>query len=402
MKKTGMRIFAYVAIALMLGSIVPLLAMAETDSLQDRIKDRDRINATTNVSGEKIATQIKQAMSTQERYGEATANFLSIKANNSALNTEEAIEATREYLNSTIDMMTESLDNEEYIEMLNAEKEDVAAAGTREEFAECANDIREIWREARQEKINSTSSSANNKLKAVIKASETMSLRLENEISRLEMKGKDVTELQEMNQEYSALIAEADKYQKQAEEAFGNDSSESFKYMKQAGQSLKQANAVLENMLMELKQYREGIVAFSDESTLTAEGDGIAVVSGDFAMSFTADNATLVIKDMEGNAVINTDDATYEYSNTDAGNSDVDNMAYVYHNLTGDVTIEGTRLTVTLHGTDISLDVEGTGNAVLTGEGTYEINGEKNTWTAPDEENSADEEIASGESNETE
>jgi hypothetical protein len=61
-------------------------------------------------------------------------------------------------------------------------------------------------------------------------------------------------------------------------------------------------------------------------------------------MSFTASNATLVIKDMEGDAQVNTEGAKYECSNAKTGNSDVDNRAFVYHNLTGDGTIEGKRL----------------------------------------------------------
>ncbi|MEZ5335077.1 MAG: hypothetical protein R2741_07500 [Methanolobus sp.] len=404
MKNKRIQIFATVAVILMIFSIVPAMAFTDADSLQEKIKDRDRINATTDAGRYEVTSQIKQAASAQERYNNATENFLRIKAGNSALNTEEAIEATKEYLNSTIDVMTEALDNEEYIEQLNEEKEDVATSSTRAELAECAKNIRDIWREARQEKTDATAESANNKLKAVIRSSEAMSLRLENEISLLEKKGEDVSGLQEMHQEYNNLVTEAGEYQEQAENAYGNGNAnaETFRYMKLSGQSIRQANAVLEEMFRELKQYREGIVTLDGEGTFTAEGDGIAVVSGEITMSITANNATLIVKDMEGDAKVNTDDATYSYSNIDSGNSDIDNRAYVYQNLTGEVTVEGTRLTVTLRGTDVSLDVEGTGNAVLTGEGTYEIAGTEYTWTAPDASTANEEDEVTEETTETE
>ncbi len=386
MKNMGIKIFAYVAVALMLASIAPAMAIADTDNLQDKIQDRDRVNATTNASSDGASNQIRQVMSTQERYEEATENFLRIKANNSALNTGEAIEAAKEYLNSTIDVMIESLDNDEYTEKLDDEKEDIAVATTRAELVECAQDIRDIWREARDERANSTTNSINNKLTAVIRVSETMTLRLENEIARIEKNGEDVTGLQEMLGEYKAHIAEAREYQEQAMIANTNRErqSQGFQNMKQAGLSIKEANAVLRNMLAELKQHREGLVTLIADETLTAQGDGTAVLSGNFVLSFNTDDAILVVKDMAGDAQVDTENASYGYSNVDAGNSDINNRAFVYHNLTGDVTVEGTLLTITLRGTGISLDVDGNGNVMFIGDGTYELNGEESTWVTPD------------------
>ncbi|TQD27627.1 hypothetical protein [Methanolobus vulcani] len=390
MKDTGMKLFACFAMAIMLISIAPAAAIADADGIQEKIQDRDRINATMDMSGNEIATQLRQNMTVRERYGEATENFLRIKANNSALNTEVAIEATKEYLNSTIDIMIETLDNDEYTEELNAIKEDVADATTRAELAEAAQDIRDIWKEACEERNTSAVTSINNKMTAVIRTSQAMALRLENEIMRMEARGEDVTELEGLLEQYNAHIAEAEQYQEQARSGNGQGQMQSVQNMRQAGTSMRQANGVLEEMLMELKQYREGLVTLTGDGVLSAEGDGIAVISGNFTMSFNADNATLVIKDMAGDAEVDIEDATYGYSNIDAGNSDVDNRAYVYHNLTGDVIIEGTRLTVTLRGTDITLDVEGSGNMIFTGEGTYEVEGVEKEWTAPevdDEEN---------------
>lgn len=382
MKSEIMKICICFAIMLMLSSIAPAAAVTDA-SLKEKIQDRDRTNATIDMSVNEITKQLRQNMTSRERYGEATENFLRIKANNSALNTEEAIEAAKEYLNSTIDVIIENLDNEEYIDELNNIKEDVAEATTRAELAEAARDLRQIWKEAREEKDASAVNSINNKMTAVIRTSEAMSLRLENEIMRLEARGEDVTELEERLEQYNAYLAEAEQYREQARNGKDDGQMRSVQYMDQARLSIEQANGVLEEMLVEFRQYREGLVTLTGNGTLTAEGDGVAVISGDFTVSFKADNATVVIKDMAGDAEADTDDATYGYSNIDAGNSDMNNRAYVYHNLTGDVTIDGTRLTVTLRGTDITLDVEGNGNVILAGKGTYETDGAEKEWNTP-------------------
>ncbi|MDW7731673.1 MAG: hypothetical protein SCH66_04480 [Methanolobus sp.] len=437
MKKIGMKIFAYIAIVLMLASVIPAVALADSDNgqkkgifededqstdeedeqsddadeedddipgvqIHDRDRDRTRTNASENAPRNAMINQVKNVKNAQARYGQARDSFLQVKANNPALNSEEAIEAAKEYLNSTIDVMIESLDDEEYIEQLNAEKEDIAAATTRAELAESARDIRDIWKDARKERTASAAKTINNKLTAVIRVSENMATRLENEIARMEQNGEDVTGLEEMLEEYNILIAEATEYQDRARNAYtnGNSNDEAVRYMNQAGQSIRDANAVLKDMLQALKQHRDGLVVLNGNGTLAAEGDGTAVISGNFTLNFAADGAMLVIKDMAGDAEINTEDATFDSSNVDSGNSDYNNRAYVYHNLTGDVTIEGSRLTVMLRGSGISLDVDGTGTAMLSGDGTYEVNGVESSWAIPDADD--EEEMESEEETEEE
>jgi hypothetical protein len=109
-------------------------------------------------------------------------------------------------------------------------------------------------------------------------------------------------------------------------------------------------------------------------------------------MTFSATDAKLIVKDLAGDAIINTSDASYGSSNINAGNSESNNRALVFDNLTGTVTIEGSRLTVMLRAEDISLSVEGEGTAVLSGDGSYELNGVSKEWAKQDdEENESDE-----------
>lgn len=409
MRSTGFKLFAYFAMVLMVASVLSTGALAASDNAQKngiQIQDRDRdmVNANENalrkqaegLNNTTIGNKVKEMKNIKAGYLDARDNFVKLKANDKNLDSEEAINATKEYLNSTIDYMIDSLDDEEYIAKLEAEREDVAAATTRKELAESAKDIRDIWKDVRKDRVISSAVSINNRFTATIRTSEAMALRLENEIARLEQNGEDVTELEDMLEDYNALIAEAKDYQVQARNAStnGEEYGEIIRNMDQAGQKLKDANAVLKKMLNALKQHREGLVVLSGNSTLTAEGNGTAVLSGNLTLNFSATDAKLVIKDMAGDAVINTSDASYGSSNIDAGNSGNNNRAFVFHNLTGTVTIDGSRLTVMLRSEETSLSVDGEGTAVLSGDGSYEVNGVTKEWATNDdtEDTEADEE----------
>ena len=404
MRYMGLRSFAYFAMVLMVASIFSTGALAASDNAQQagvQVKDRDRdmVNANEDalrtqsegMNNTALMNRTKENKNVKAGYLDARDNFVKLKATDKNLSSEEAIEATKEYLNSTIDYMISSLDDEEYVAELNLEREDVAAATTRKELAESARDIRDIWKDASRQKTMSVSKSVDNKFSAVIRASEAMALRLENEIARLEQNGEDVAGLEEMLEEYNASIAEAKKYQEQARNASANgeEQGEVVRSMNQAGQSLKEANAVMKKMLNALKQHREGLVVLTGNTTLTAEGNGTAVISGNITMDLNATDAKLVIKDMAGDAVIDTSGATYGSSNIDAGNSDSNNRAFVFHNLTGTVTIEGSRLTVMLRSEETSLSVDGEGTAVLSGEGSYELNGVTKEWANCNEDTEA-------------
>ncbi|MCQ6962265.1 hypothetical protein [Methanolobus chelungpuianus] len=417
MRKMGIKLFTYLAIVLMVASILSTGALAASDNAQKaglQIKDRDRdmINAngnalrkqaeglnntTQDLNNTTLMNRAKGNNNVKAGYLDARDNFVKMKNNDKNLDSEEAIEATKDYLNSTIDYMIVSLEDEEYITQLELIKEDVAAADTRKELAECARDIRDIWKDANRQKTASASKSADNKLSAVIRTSENMALRLENEIARLEGNGENVAELRSMLEEYRSLIAEAKVYQLQAANATDADEkAELIRNMNMAGQKIKEANALLKDMLKGLRQHREGLVVLTGNNTLTAEGNGTAVLSGNLTLEFNATDAKLVVKDMAGDAVINTGNASYALSNIDAGNSESNNRAFVFHNLTGTVTIEGSRLTVMIRSEDMSLSVDGEGTAVLSGDGSYELESITKEWAKYDDENDEEEESDEG------
>ena len=437
MKKQGLRIFAYFAAVLMLVSILPAGALAASDNaknfddkaisgnngngnqadssagnaqaddstggnaqaddstdeddsdddttelpVQDRDRDRDMVNATEDATRKRT-----ESMNAASDYKDAKIKFSNIKSKNPNLNSEEAIEATKGYLNSSIDYMISLLDEEEdkdYIEALEDERDNVEAAETRKELADAAKNIRSIWNDARKDRVVTAGKAIDNKINAVLKTSESLVVRLHNEIATMEQNGENVDNLEEMLAEYEGLITDAREKQEQARNSYmtgnagnGENIQETNRYLAEAGEDIRDANAILKNMLKELKQQREGVVVLTGTEILNAEGNGTAVISGDVEINITANEySKLVIKDLAGDAkIILDDDADYDSSNIDAGNSTYNNRAFVFINLTGDVYINGSRLTVMLQGSDIELEVKGTGTVVLSGDGTYSVDG---------------------------
>ncbi|MDG6243841.1 MAG: hypothetical protein QCH31_05555 [Methanolobus sp.] len=427
MEKTESRIFAVFAVLLMLMSILPAGALAASDNAKNddmrfkvgnaanenrtydndqtednadeddptdtapahiRVHDRDRdmVNAIEDATRKK-----NEAMNDAARYQAAKNNFAQMRANNPNIDTEEAINATREYLNSSVSYMISLLDEEEdneYIEKLEAIREDVYAATTRKELADAAKDIRNVWNDGRKDRIVSSGKAIDNRMNAIIRTSEGLMLRLENEIATMKENGEDVEELEEMLVEYKELISEAKENRERAMNTYmngngnvGENVREANRYITKAGQDIRDANAILKNMLKELKQHREGVIALSGNEDLNAEGDGTAVISGNISIDLTVNDSKLVVKDLAGDARIDgLDNAQYGSSNMDAGNSTDNNRAFVFMNITADLYIEGSRLTVMVRGSDIELTTRGTGTAVLSGNGTYEIGEESGSW----------------------
>lgn len=406
MKNHGIRIFACFVVVLMLVSIFPTGALAASDNgnndksksndikgngikaNEDRSDDQtdDGDDDSGDIDDSKITGKEKNARSD---YKDAKVKFTNIKSKNPNLNTEEAINGTKDYLNDTIDYMISILDeNNTYIDDLEEERENVEGATTREELAESAKNIRDIWNDARKDRVTSASKAINNKINGVLQASENLMVRLENEINTMEENGEDVEDLREMVEEYKELIEEAKNKQEQARETYmngngnnGENIREANRYVVEAGKDIKDANGILRNILKELKQEREGVVVLSGNGTLYAEGNGTAVISGNVTINITADDhAKLVIKDLAEDAEINVSGAEYESSNIDSGNSTDNNRAFVFINITGQIDITGSRLTVMISGDDIELYADGTGTAVLSGDGTYEIGNEEGDW----------------------
>ncbi len=449
MRPKAMKMFAYLAVVLMLVSVLPAGALAAGNDENmassgagaysydaDQNQTRDRLNATDDTPGNEVAKQTRGAIqsdaaqyrsakerieTTRNNYADAKNDFedMKIKINNkkASADSPEAVEATRAYMNHTIEYMWAHLENvranavntaddsetiDEFIAQLQEQQRYVESAQTGKEFADAAKEVRKIWADAEKSAKYFAGESVNNRLNNFLVKSESLSLRLESEIERLNAEGEDTEELEEMLAEYNELIGEAKQNQERAGETIQNrngqsddDVSDANQYMHQATENIQEANKVLKEIFDELKSHRiGGSVSLDGAETLTTEGNGTAVFSGNLSMTINATNAKLVIKDLAGDAEIN---ITGDYTPVNENEEDDDNnRAFVYHNFTGTAHITGSRLTVMVHGDDLNITAEGDGSSILSGRGSYNVekagvSSEEMKWAGDDDDDDFDE-----------
>jgi len=369
--------------------------------VQNRVTTANHIKANVQDTASQYRTAKQRIVTVRNDYADAKKDFqdIKIKINNKKVSadSEEASEATRAYMTRTIEYMITHLETVQenaenadgdsadeisetiggYIEQLQQQQANVESAQTRQEFAEAAKEVRSIWNNAEKDAKYFAGQSVNARLNNLLAKSEGLSLRLESEINRLNAEGEDTEELEAMLAEYNGLIGEAEQNQELARKTIQNRNgqnidavNEANQHMRQATKNIQDANVVLKDMFNELKSNRRGSAVLDGTGTLTAQGSGTTVLSGDLTVDMTATNARLVIKDLAGDAVVTIDG---EYTEVDCDDEDDGNRALVYNNLTGTVLIIGSRLTVMVRGDDVSITAEGKGSVILSGIGTYKV-----------------------------
>lgn len=445
MRSKIMGMFAYLVIVLMVLSTLPIGALAAEDDAQnsasdelgtdrenadgiDDVNDTDDIDDTDDVDDRRSVRERvdirKDRMETRkdvrtrftsdgveyrtkERienvrndYSDAKKDFhelrIKIKNKEASADSVEVVEATRAYMIHTIEYMITHLETikenngnaeaseiiDEYIVQLEQQKENVESAQTRQEFAEAAKEVRNIWKDAEKRAKYFAGKSVDRRLDNYLAKSDALSLRIEGEINRLRDAGEDVEDLEEMLAEYNELIEEAKQNQELARETIrdrnGDDDDsvdEANKYMREATRNIQEANKVLKDLFDELKSHRRGgSVSLDGAGTLTTEGSGTAVFSGNLTIDINATDAKLVIKDLVGDAEIIIEGEYTKVNDDDEDEEDDDsNRALVYHDFTGTAHITGSRLTVMVHGDDLSITAEGEGSSILSGRGSYNV-----------------------------
>ena len=490
MRSKIMKIIAYLAIVLMVLSTLPAGALAADDSTQrasgesgtdngnaddvndtdDDVNDtddtddvdfrasarerietkRDNIDTRKDIRAQ-IQSDVAKYRSAKERivtvrsdYSDAKKDFqelrIKIKNKDTSANSEEVIEATRAYMNRTIEYMIthletvqENVDNSDresadevsetidgYIEQLQQQHDNLESAQTRQEFAEIAKEVRSIWKDAEKRAKYFAGKSVDKRLDNYLAKSDALALRIKGEIDRLNETGENVEDLEEMLGEYNELIEEAKLNQELAREAIRNrnvddDDDDSVddanKYMREATRNIQEANKVLKEIFDELKSHRRGgSVSLDGAGTLTTEGSGTAVFSGNLTIDINATDAKLVIKDLAGDAeIIITGDYTKVNDDDDDEDEedDDDNRALVYHDFTGTAHITGSRLTVMVHGDDLSITAEGEGSSILSGRGSYNVekagvSSDEMKWAGDDDDDENEVDDSDGESDDAE
>lgn len=319
-----------------------------------------QVNA--NMNSGKINASSKEVFDVRKEYLLETINY-------TISNLEELKEKVDDSQREDADVIIAEIDG--YISELDTEKDNVEKSTTTKELAKSARNIRDIWRDAVKDAYKTRTIFVDDKVGTYLNKSVSLSERLSKEIETLQQQGEDTTELEELLQGYNGLIEQARQNRERAREAYQNGDDTSRQYWSASAENLKDANAVLARISQILKTYRQGVVSLNGDGTLLAEGNGTAVLSGDITAEMTIDDAQLVIKDHAGDAKIKISNGSEIVLELDNSLAAEQKRALVYSDLTAKVSISGSRLTVMVRGTELDLKVEGTGSAVLSGEGTY-------------------------------
>ncbi|WP_321417343.1 hypothetical protein [uncultured Methanomethylovorans sp.] len=406
-----MKLITYVAVMLLLFGVLSTDVLAaygqgngnnaignQGNEAKNQERDQNQISVTdsndtdNNRFYQKLRDTKREYFSAKEKLHQLNANISSGKVN---ISSKEVFDVRQEYLLETIDYTISSLEDletkvnasqredadviiaeiDEYVSELNAEKNNVQNATTTKELAKSARNIHNIWKDAVKHASKTRARFVDDKVGIYLNKSTSLSERLSKEIEQLQQQGKDTTEFDKLLQEYNDLISEAQQNRGRAKEAYENsDATTSTEYWNAAAENLKDANSVLAEMSQNLRAYRQGVVSLNGDDILIAKGNGTVVLSGDLESEMTINTSQLVIKDLAGDAkimVINNEfTSVLQLDNSQA---DDPKKALVYSDLTGKVTISGSRLTIMVRGNNLDLKVEGTGNAVLSGEGTYTV-----------------------------
>lgn len=221
----------------------------------------------------------------------------------------------------------------------------------------------------------------NNRVDAFLERSESIAERIQDEIDRLNAAGEDTTKLERLLDKYNDALDEAIASHENANELFGEhtgfddvgqltNAGEANQFLREANlqiretnQALREANSILREIFAELKQHRPGSVDLRGTGTLTASGNGKVTLSGDMAIEVSAKSGVLTIADYDGDAEI---EVTGNGTRTEMNDGTVK-----YSGFDGTATISGSSITVTINSDDIELKAEGSGSAVLNGNGTY-------------------------------
>ncbi len=406
-----MKLITYVSIVLVLLSVLSTDVLAASgqgngnpgvgsqgnaaknqDGEQNRVYVNDSNDTDNNGSFLRLRETKREYFSAKEKLQQLNANMNSGKIN---VSSKEVFDVRQEYLLETIDYTISSLEDlekkvdasqredadviiieiEGYISELDAEKINVENATTTKELARSARNIHNIWKDAVKHASKTRAGFVDDKVGIYLNKSLSLSERLSKEIEVLQNQGEDTAELEKLLQEYNDLLDQAQQNRESAKESYENgDEAASKEYWNAAAENLKDANSVLVEMSQILRTYRQGVVSLNGGNTLIARGNGTAVFSGDIEAEMNINASHLVIKDLAGDAkvmITNTEsEIVLELDNSVANDP---KRALVYSDLTGKVSISGSRLTVMVRGNNLDLEVEGTGSAVLSGEGTYTV-----------------------------
>jgi hypothetical protein len=220
----------------------------------------------------------------RKEYQKAKKDFLKVKnrirAEKLNPNSNEALNATKLYLNSSISYMIAHLSNVknnmeysngngtentttaigEKIELLEAEKVKVANASSQKELAARVRSVREIWEDAEKISLEGSGQIVSEKVGEFLNKSGALSDMLKTRIENLDKTGADISDLKIELASYRSYLKSAQDKKKDADSVYEDKNAtrenlvEANNYLLQSISDINKANKLLKDIFEELKK----------------------------------------------------------------------------------------------------------------------------------------------------
>jgi len=230
--------------------------------------------------------QIQENLQLQKNeYREVKEDFLKVKnqiqAGKLDPNSEEAVDATRLYLNSSISYMVVYLENvknnmqysnvngieerivtiDEDIKLLENEQAEVASASSQQEFLVTVRSVRGVWDNAQKTSLKGAGQTVSQKIGEFLDKSGNLSEKLETKIEGLNETGVKTTDLETRLASYNLYIKAAQEKKEAADSIYEDENATlenlnvANNYMREALNNVNKANQILRVIFDELKKY---------------------------------------------------------------------------------------------------------------------------------------------------
>ncbi|TFH04592.1 MAG: chromosome segregation ATPase [Methanosarcina sp.] len=258
---------------------------SDPENMQDQ--DRVRIQDQDQISAYKLERkQIHEELQLQKNeYREAKEDFLKvrnqIRAGKLDPNSEEAVTATRLYLNSSINYMRIHLENvktnmqhsngngteernvaiDENIKQLEAEQAEVANASSQQEFLFTVRSVRGIWNNAQKTSLTGAGQTVSQKIREFLTKSGNLSEKLGTEIESLNETGVNTATLETRLTSYNLYLKAAQDKKEAADSIYEDENATrenlevANNYLRESLNNVNKANQILRVIFDELKEY---------------------------------------------------------------------------------------------------------------------------------------------------
>jgi len=220
-----------------------------------------------------------------QEYRKAKGDFLKIRdrirAEELDPNSEEALNATKLYLNSSINYMIAHLSNvksniaysngngteekiiviDEKIKLLEVEKTNIANASSQEELVIVVRSVRGVWNNAEKTSLADAGHTVSEKIGKFLEESESLSEKLGVKVENLKETGADTAELETKLASYVSYLKSAQEKKEAAdyiyhgENVTREDMKTANNYLRQSLNDINKANKLLREIFGELKDY---------------------------------------------------------------------------------------------------------------------------------------------------